>query len=322
MPNTRDIQRRIKSVKNIAKITRAMEMVAAAKMRRATEAVLKTRSYANLSWTTILHLLNEADYHKLHPLLAKRPGAKKVALIMFAANRGLCGSFSGVLLNKAQASIKSHETNERGEAVEHVLLISGKKGLALAGRFGHKLEAEFVKTEGVPTWADISPIATHVTNEFLAGRYDKVVVAYTDFVSPVQQLPRVKQLLPIDYDAADDHLGVVGQSRHVGADKAYLKGKEEKYLSDTSGYRYNFLYEPNAMVILDKMIPRLITTQLLQAALESNASEHSARMAAMHQANQSAGEVVDELTLSYNKMRQAGITAEIAEIAAGAAALN
>ncbi len=322
MSNTKEVQRRIKSVGNISKITRAMEMVSAAKMRRAVEAVLKTRSYANLSWTTVLHLTQDADYTRLHPLLAKRQEINNVAVVLFAANRGLCGSFSSALLNKVQASIAQHQTNEQGKRVGHEFLVVGKKGLAVGSRFGHRIEAEFEKIETTPTPSDVSAVAKLVTKEFLAGRFDKVLVAYTDFASVASQTPRVKQLLPIDIDAADDHLGVVGKNKNIGLDKEFLKTKGAKYFSDAAGHQYNFTYEPNPTAILDKMIPRLIQIQLFQALLESNASEHSARMAAMHQANQAAGDLVSELTLDYNKMRQAGITAEIAEIAAGAAALN
>lgn len=322
MSNTKDVQRRIKSVKNISKITRAMEMVAAAKMRRATEAVLKTRSYANLSWTTILNLTNDFDYTKLHPLLSSREEVANVAIVLFASNRGLCGSFNGALLSKAQASIDKHQTNAQGKTINHEFLVVGKKGLAVGSRLGHKIAAEFVKNETVSEIGDVSAIAKLVTNDFLSGRYDKVLVAYMDFASASSQTPRVKQLLPIDINAVDDHLGVVGQNKRIGTDKEFLKSKEAKYLSDASGARYNFAYEPNPTAILDKMIPRLIEVQLLQALLESNASEHSARMAAMHQANQSAGDLVDDLTLYYNKMRQATITAEIAEIAAGTMAVK
>jgi F-type H+-transporting ATPase subunit gamma len=309
MSNTKEVQHRIKSVNNIAKITRAMEMVAAAKMRRAIEAVLKTRSYADLSWMTILNLTADSEYAKLHPLLVQRSSSQRVAIILFAANGGLCGSFSSVLLNKVQASILKHQINEQGEPVAHEFLICGKRGAAVSRRYGHKIAAEFVKKEVIPDSGEVAHIAKLAISEFLAGHYDKVLVAYTDFVSVSVLEPRLKQLLPIDLEAVDDHLGVVGEKRATTE------------LGRAVG-SYNFTYEPNPLAILDKMIPRLIEVQLLQALLESSASEHSARMTAMHQATEAAGDLVGELTLSYNKMRQAGITAEIAEIAAGAQALN
>ena len=321
MANTKDIQRRIKSVTSTSKITKAMEMVSAAKMRRAIEAVLKTRSYANLSWATILNLTKGADYHELHALFNQRPNPKRVAIVLFGANGGLCGSFNSALLNKVQHSITLHETNSLGENIEHEIIAVGKKAAAISTRFGHKIVADFPKNDVGAGINDVSPIAKMLIADFLAGKYDKVLVAYTDFISPISQVARVKQLLPLDLDAHDDHLGIVGRNSKVGIDKNFIKNKEEKYLHD-SGFDYNYTYEPNPAFILDKMIPRLITVQLLQALLESNASEHSARMAAMHQANEAASDLLGELVLAFNKMRQAGITAEIAEIAAGAAALN
>jgi len=322
MANTKEIQRRIKSVTSTGKITKAMEMVSAAKMRRATEAVLRTRSYANLSWTTILNLTRGANYHELHPLLSPRTEIKKVAIIMFSANRGLCGSFNSALLNKVQDSIDKHQTNSSGDTIENEFVVFGKKGLAVSSRLGHKVVADFIKNDTNAGVADITPIAKMVTKDFLAGRYDKILVAYTDFVNAAVQVPRIKQLLPIDLDAQDDHLGVVGKSAKVGLDKEYVKGKETKYLKDETGFAYDFTYEPSPAEVLDKMIPRLIEVQLFQALLESNASEHSARMATMHQANESAKDLISELTLYYNKARQASITSEIAEIAAGANALK
>lgn len=322
MANTKEIQRRIKSVTSTGKITKAMEMVSAAKMRRATEAVLKTRSYANLSWTTILNLTRGANYHELHPLLSPRTEVKKVAIIMFSANRGLCGSFNSALLNKIQDSIDKHLVNSLGEKIVTEFVVFGKKGLAVSSRLGYKVVADFVKNDTNAGVSDITPIAKMVTKDFLAGRYDKILVAYTDFVNSVVQIPRIKQLLPIDLNAQDDHLGIVGKSAKVGLDKEYVKGKEDKYLKDESGISYDFTYEPSPAEVLNKMIPRLIEIQLFQALLESNASEHSARMATMHQANESAKDLINELTLYYNKARQASITSEIAEIAAGAAALE
>ncbi len=322
MANTKEIQRRIKSVSSIGKITKAMEMVSASKMRRAVEAVLRTRSYANLSWTTILNLTHSANYHELHPLLSPRPGVKKVAIIMFTANRGLCGSFNGALLNKIQESINKHQHNFLGEEIVTEFIVFGKKGLAVGSRLGYKIVADFVKNDANAKLSDISPIAKMVIKDFLSARYDKVLVAYTDFVNATTQIPRIKQLLPIDLDAQDDHLGVVGKSAKVGLDKEYVKGKENKYLKTEAGLIYDFTYEPSPAEVLDKMIPRLIEVQLFQALLESNASEHSARMATMHQANEAAKDLVSELTLFYNKARQAGITSEIAEIAAGANALK
>jgi ATP synthase F1 gamma subunit len=146
------------------------------------------------------------------------------------------------------------------------------------------------------------------------------MVAYTDFASASKQIPRVKQLLPIDIDAEDEYLGVVGKSEKIGITKEYVKEKEDKYLRDKKNV-FVFTYEPSPEEVLNEMLPRLIEIQLFQALLESNASEHSARMVAMRQATDAASDLVDELTLFFNKARQASITSEIAEISAGANAL-
>ena len=321
MAKTKEIQRRIKSIQNTKKITKAMEMVAASKMRKAVEAVLKTRTYANLSWTTILNLAKAINSGRItHPLLAEKKNPKKVAIILFSSNRGLCGGFNSAIMAKAHQSILKHEKNEKGDKIEHEFIVIGKKGLAIYSRYNYPIAANFEKNDIAYEVTEVRSIARMIVDDFLAGKYDKILVAYTDYETAAKQTPRVKQILPIDLDAEEDHLGVVGSDTRIGVDKEFIKQKEDKYLRDKNSYV--FTYEPNEEEVLDEMIPRLIEVQLFQALLESNASEHSARMAAMHQANQAAGDLVRELTLFYNKARQASITAEIAEISAGANALS
>ena len=155
-------------------------------------------------------------------------------------------------------------------------------------------------------------------SEFLSGKYDKVFVAYTDFISPVKQVPRIKQLLPMDIDIEDEYLGIVRDPKVVTTHEI-IDEKKKKHLSESAGFDY--IFEPSPEEVLDRIIPRLLEVQIYQALLEANASEHSARMSAMHQATEAANDMVSELTLFYNKARQAGITAEIAEISAGANAL-
>jgi len=321
MANTKEIQRRIKSISNTKKITKAMEMVAASKMRKAIEAVLKTRTYANLSWTTVLNLSRAVDSGKnLHPLLVKRKSIKTIGIILITSNRGLCGGFNTALVNKVRESIDKHQIVKGEEKIKTEFINVGKKGKVVYSRFNYKIAAEFPKLDICYEVKEVMPIARLIIDDYLAGRYDKIMVAYTDFASVAKQVPRVKQLLPIDINAHDDHLGVVGKNNRVGLNKEYVKVKEEKYLRDQGG-SYVFNYEPSPEEVLDEMLPRLIEIQLFQALLESNASEHSARMAAMHQATEAAGDLVDELTLFYNKTRQAAITSEIAEISAGTNAL-
>lgn len=313
MAKTKEISRRIKSISNTKKITRAMEMVEAAKMRKAVEAVLRTRTYANLSWETVLHLstMAGAKGEPMHPFLTKRVETKKAAIILITSNRGLCGGYNTAVINKAKESIRRHPD----VPVEFILV--GKKGAAIYAQ-NQTVAAEFPKSDLLNDVSEIVPIIKLATGDFLKGKYDKVFVAYTDFISQAKQVPRVKQLLPIDINAEDEYLGIVGDPK-VSVSKKMLTDKETKHLVPKEGFEY--IFEPSPSEVLDKIIPRLLEVQIYQALLEANASEHSASMSAMHQATEAANDMVQELTLFYNKARQAGITAEIAEISAGANAL-
>lgn len=314
MAKTKEISRRIKSITNTKKITRAMEMVAAAKMRRAIEAVLRTRTYANLSWETVLHLsktVPNQDSRSLHPLLTKRAKTNKAAMILITSNRGMCGGYNSAIINKVKESLRKYSE------VPIDFILVGKKGAVVYNQ-GYSVVAEFPKNDLLQDSKDIAPIVKLAIEDFLQGKYDKVFVAYTDFASAVKQVPRIKQLLPIDIESEDEYLGIVADPR-ISVNKKLLSEKSAKHLGPKSGGEY--LFEPSPEEVLDTMIPRLLEVQIYQAILEANASEHSARMSAMHQATEAANDMVKELTLFYNKARQAGITAEIAEISAGANAL-
>ncbi len=321
MPSGRDIKNRIKSIGNTKKITKAMEMVAASKMRKAIEAVLKTRTYANLSWLTVLNLSRSAnsDNQALHQLLTPRKEIKKVGIILITSNRGLCGGFNTAIINKVHESIIKYQKIGEEAEIEAEFVLIGKKGAAIH-RHGQTVVADFPKLDLASEVNEIVPVANLIIGEYLSGKYDKVMVAYTDFVSSSKQIPRVKQILPIEIDQTDEYLGIVGKDTRLGLDKQFIEEKEKKYLQ-SGQFNYEYVFEPSPEEVLNDMLPRLIEIQLYQALLESNASEHSARMAAMHQATDAAGDMVNELTLSYNKARQASITAEIAEISAGANAL-
>ncbi|NCT54380.1 ATP synthase F1 subunit gamma [Candidatus Falkowbacteria bacterium] len=312
MTSAKEIKKRIKSISNTKKITKAMEMVAAAKMRRSVEAVLRTRTYANLGWATILNISESKDADKIsHPLLEKRKEVKKALIVLIASNRGLCGGFNSAIINKALASVKKHK-------IPTDFIIIGKRGISIASRFGQNIISEFEKNDSSLIMTDVVAPAKMIINDFLEKKYDKVLMAYTDFISPAKQVPRMRQILPVDIANEDEYLGVVGKSEILKTSKDYIKEKEEKYLSGG----FSFMYEPDADEVLDKILPRMIEVQLFQALLESNASEHSARMAAMNKATSAASDLVDELTLYYNKARQAAITAEIAEISAGVAGMK
>ncbi len=312
MASTRDIQRRIKSVKNTKKITKAMELVAAAKMRKAVESVLATRSYANLSWLTVLNLAEASKKDRnLHKILnPRKEEARRVGIILIASNKGLCGGFNSSIVNKTVKSIRRHNKTE------HEFIILGKKGAAVNYKFGYELASEFDKPDVITEIEEVIPIVKILIRDYLKGKYDKIMIAYTDFISAAKQVPRVKQILPVDLSERDNYLGALGEGG-AGVAGKIMEKKQDKYFKERE-----YIFEPSPREVLDEMIPRLIEIQMFQALLESNASEHSARMAAMRNATDAAGEMVDELTLTYNKARQSAITAEIAEIAGGAVALQ
>ncbi|MDA3802580.1 MAG: ATP synthase F1 subunit gamma [Patescibacteria group bacterium] len=313
MTNSKEIKKRIKSITNTKKITKAMEMVAAAKMRRSIDAVLKTRTYANLAWETLINIATSLKKQGSlnHPLIEKRDKTNKELIVLISSNRGLCGGFNSAIINKAIKSIKLHSKNS-----EFILI--GKRGESVGRRYGYNIVAQYEKPDTNPKVADIQAIAKEIIDDYVAKKYDKIFLAYTDFASTAKQVPRIRQILPVDIEAEDKYLGATGKSEKIKIDKEYIKEKEGKHLLEGQLFKY----EPDENEVLNSILPRLIEVQLFQGLLESNASEHSARMAAMHQATSAANDLVDELTLYYNKARQAAITSEIAEISAGAAILN
>lgn len=314
MAKTKEISRRIKSVANTRKITKAMEMVAAAKMKKAVAAVLRTRSYSQLSWETVLHLAqssNAADYR--HPLLVPHQEIKRIAIVLITSNRGMCGAYNSSIINQARRLATKI-------GVETDFILAGSKG-EIVKRLGSNVSADFAKSDLVKSSKDIYPIAKLIIDSYQSGTYDKIFVAYTDFVNAVVQKPRVKQLLPVETETTpEQYLGVIGDDPQISLSNRQAEKVEDKYLHQNN-FSYEYLFEPDPASVLDRMIPRLIEVQLFQAFLEANASEHAARMTAMNQATEAADDMIKELTLFYNKARQAGITAEIAEISAGANAL-
>ena len=318
--NTKAIKTRIKSVRNTKKITKAMEMVSAAKMRRAVAAALSTRPYAAMARTLMEHLseLQEAK----DELLATRP-VRHILLVFISSNRGLCGSYNSNLFKRIGAILADKINLGRhrvpgaadilpaGEVAVSVLGI-GKKSAAFAKRNSYPLVAVFDTLTEQKDLAELLPVARLIMDEFRKGTYDKVVVAYTDYVSSLAQEPKIRQLLPIspvDLHKMLERLG--GNQAEVETENSLNQYPIEEYI-----------FEPGIEAILHYILPRLVEVQLYQAVLESAASEHSARMLAMRNASDAAGEMIDELQLSSNKARQAGITQQIAEIAAGAAALG
>jgi F-type H+-transporting ATPase subunit gamma len=304
----RTIRRRIKSVTNTRKITKAMELVSASKMRRAVSSVLATRPYAEAAWRAVSEIAKVTD-PTLHPLLAssKKSGAERVLLIIFTSDRSLCGGYNAQILRSAAEFLK-----RKGDAVDIVAV--GKKGEAALARTKKNLVAAFEGLSNNPRITDIRTIADLAIGDFTAGKYDAVHIAYTDFRSALVQKPIIRQLLPI---IRIGELGTVDEAREGHPQRS--GGQDMK---ETPGGPTDYLFEPSPQAVLDQMLPRLVEAQIYQALLESSASEHSARMMAMRTASDAASDMIDDLTLTYNQARQAGITREIAEISSGKAALE
>jgi len=322
--NTKIIKRRIRSVSNTKKITKAMEMVAAAKMRKAVEAALNTRTYAQMARDLLVKLSQSAKMHL--PLLAVRP-VKKLLVVLITSNRGLCGSFNSMIIKKTAQELAdpknisrqriqhSHALEPSGDIACDVIGI-GKKGSDFAKKMGYRLVASYSQFSDTPNLDDVLPIASLIIDAYTKKQYDKVVVAYTDYKSPILQVAKLRQVLPIsEYDLEKMFL-------ELGRGSA---SSEESHPADTNIQKsehapVEYLFEPDKENVLRTILPRLVDAGIYQAVLESAASEHSARMLAMRNASDAAGDMIDELTLTFNKARQAGITQEIAEIASGAAA--
>lgn len=297
MATAREIRRRIRSVKNIGQVTRALEAVSASKVRRAQAQVLATRPYAEKSWQVLNHLAAQtAVGSDLHPLLTRREKIETVGIVLLTSDRGLCGAFNYNIVRTTMGFIERRAKTAK-------LITVGRKGRDLMWRAGHTIVAEFSKLPDQPGVLDVTPIARAAIDDFLNRVYDEVYLAYTDFINTLRQETTVKRLLPLQ------PLEVDTQAMGEYVSEVQLRPVAE------------YLYEPAPQVILDSVLPRFTELQVYQAVLESLASEHSARMVAMRNATENAEALVDDLTLSYNKARQQAITSEILDIAGGAEAL-
>ncbi len=298
--NPRTIRGRIKSVKNTRKITKAMELVAASKMRRAVSSVLGTRPFAGLAWETVQAVAKITD-PSMHPLLAPRKEIKKVLFVLITSDRGLCGGFNARMLKEAMKFVRG---TTPGVVSEVEVVTIGKRGADVMRRVGKPIVASFVDLTNNPKYADIRPITRLILDEYKKGTYDKVVMGYTDYISALTQVPNLVQLLPLTTIDITEPSTTPNPS------------------SERRGDAVEYVFEPSPMEVLDALLPKIVETKVWQALLESAASEHSARMMAMRNASESAGDMIDSLTFTFNQARQAGITREIAEISSGKAALE
>ena len=290
MANTQDIRRRIKSIRNTAQITKAMQMVAASKMRRAQQHALAGRPYAGLMNKVLVSLQQRTD-PTLHPLLRVREPKKELVLII-STDKGLAGALNTNLFREA--------TNF--DSAKAVFVVSGKKARQFIARTKRELLADF-ELKDSPSFVETKAIAKFCMEKFISGEVDRVSALYTHFINTINQRPVVQTLLPIS--AFDLPKGGTGEGASSDVDPMV-----------------GYIFEPSAEAVLDIMLPYYVQYQVYQMILDARASEHSARMVAMKNATDNANQFIKDLTLEYNKMRQAGITTELLEIATAQMALG
>ena len=287
MPNLIDLRRRIRSVKNTEQITKAMKMVAAAKLRRAQQAVVSSRPYARLLRDILSSVLGKAagESDSLdHPLLAQRD-EQNVLLLLLSGDKGLAGAFNANILKEARLFLES----KKGKNVELELI--GKKGRDFYARRDYPIAGEWVNIFSNVEFATAEKIAKRVIEGFTSAKYDAVYVIASEFKSALNQKPVLSRLLPVETPE-----------------------------SEAEGSTTDYIYEQPPQEMFRTLLPRYVEIQVYQAMLESAASEHASRMTAMEAATRNAGEVIEKLTLHLNRVRQAAITTEIIEVVSGAAA--
>ena len=289
MPGSKEIRTKIKSVQNTRKITKAMEMVAASKMRKAQERMRQARPYADKLRNIAAHLA-QANPEYRHPFLVRRDETKSAGLIVVTTDKGLCGGMNTNVLRAVTARLRELQ----GAGVQIRTSAIGNKGFGFLNRIGAKVVSHLVHLGDVPHLERlIGPIKVQL-DAYAAGEIDVVYIAYTRFINTMKQEPVIEQLLPLSPDRLEE---------------------------DSREYSWDYIYEPDAQSVLEELLVRYVETLIYQAVAENIASEQSARMVAMKAASDNAKKVIEELQLSYNKARQAGITKELAEIVGGAAAV-
>ncbi len=287
MPSSREMRMRIKSVKNLAQVTGALETVSASKVRRAIQANAASKPYIEKAWKVLLHLARQPGHTSLHPLLTERKEIRNVLVIMVSSDTGLAGSYNVNILRNTLLYFDQFE-----KPVDFICV--GRKGRDLLLRRRAKVIAEFTDIKSPVNFLDVSPIGHLIVEDFLAGKFDQVFLSFTQFNSMSSQKPVIRKLLPLEVEYEGEGFNVTHQA-----------GSSV------------FSYEPDAKVLLDEIIPRFTAMQIYQAILSSQASEHAARMVAMKNASDNASNLVGLLQLEYNKIRQQKITSEMLDIVGG-----
>ena len=287
MPGTKEIRMKIRSVQNTRKITKAMEMVAASKMRRAQERMRHARPYGEKIRTVAAHI-SHANPEYRHPFLVHRDSVKRVGLIVITTDKGLCGALNTNLLRMVLNQYKAWQAE--GEEIDVCAI--GNKGLGFMQRLGANVVSHAVQIGDRPQMDKLIGTVKIMLDGYIRDRFDRLMIGYTRFLNTMKQEPVIEQLLPLS-------------GERLGAPESV----------------WDYLYEPEAKAVLDQVMTRYIEAIIFQAVAENMASEQSARMVAMKAASDNARDLIDDLTLIYNKNRQAGITKELSEIVGGAAAV-
>ena len=294
MSNSKAIKNRIKWVESTEKSTKAMELLSASKMTRAVASPLASRLYAGYSWEILTSIAKNTE-NITNPLFNERE-VNKILLVLITSNRGLCGAYNAQIIKKVLNLLKQKDSK-----IQIDILSVGKRGDMAMRRVGKNVIASFFEIPDNATIADVVPVAKLLVDEYKTGSYDKVLIAYTDFISGLTQKPNIRQILPIS--------------------KSSIKEALED-LPDKPEQKTDYLFEGDFNMLIETLAEKITRMQIYQMLLESNASEQSSRMVAMKNASEASGEMIDDLTLVFNKARQANITREISEISAGMASVG
>ncbi|MEG3844745.1 F0F1 ATP synthase subunit gamma [Microcoleus sp. herbarium14] len=315
MANLKTIRDRIKSVKNTKKITEAMRLVAAAKVRRAQEQVTATRPFADRLAEVLYGLAERLQFENLDLPLLKKREVRNVGLLVVSGDRGLCGGYNGNIIRYAENRAKEL----KAEGVEYKFILVGRKATQYFQRREQPIDATYTNLEQIPTAPEAAMIADELLSLFLSGTVDRIELIYTKFVSLISSRPVIQTLLPLDpqgLETPDDEIF------RLTSQGGQFQVSREKVASPTKSLPRDMIFEQDPAQILEALLPLYLNNQLLRALQESAASELAARMTAMNNASENASDLIGSLTLTYNKARQAAITQEILEVCGGAEALN
>jgi F-type H+-transporting ATPase subunit gamma len=311
MAGSKEIRTKIKSVENTSKITKAMEMVAASKMRKAQDRMRASRPYAEKIRNVAAHLsFSQSEYN--HPFLIKRDVVKNIGLIVVSSDKGLCGGLNTNMLRLSVNQMKTWETEGKAIKVSAI----GNKGLSFMTRVGADIQSHITGLGDVPHMEKLIGTVKVMLDAYTAGEIDQLFICYTKFINTMKQEPEMQQLLPL----SGENMGAHAEHEEVEPLSASGVIKGAVNIGIAKGH-WDYIYEPEAQPVIDELLVRYVESLIYNAVAENMASEQSSRMVAMKSASDNAATVIDELKLVYNKARQAAITKEISEIVGGAAAI-